>query len=325
MVKKKTLKLIQCKNRKYFYRKSFNCLSNPFILYSNNTEIKKITVEEEKHTPFKPINIREVFASKSPGLARIMPGFVYRYINRIMHIDFINDLLLRNGHLKGTEFVNQAIIEFNVSMHVHGLENVPDSGKFIFASNHPLGGFDGLLLLKTVDEKLGNPKFLTNDILLNIPQLRDVFVPVNKHGGHSREAAKLMDEAYNSDAQILIFPSGLASRKIRGKISDLEWKKHFITKAIKHKRDVIPVFVSGHNTNRFYRLANIRKFLRLKWNLEMFFLPDETMRHRNTDVHLYFGKPVPYTTFDSSKTHQQWAEWVKEMVYQLPVHVGNTN
>jgi putative hemolysin len=281
--------------------------------------------EEGKIVPFKPIDIREVFASKSPALARIIPGFVYRYINRIMHIGFLNDLLQRNGNLKGTAFVDQVVKEFNVKRYLHGLENVPGTGKYIFASNHPLGGFDGLLLLKTVDEKLGNPKFLTNDILLNIPQLRDVFVPVNKHGGHSRNAARQLSEAYNSEAQILIFPSGLASRKIKGKIVDLEWKKHFITKAVQYKRDVIPVFISGRNTNRFYRLAKIRKFLRIKWNLEMFFLPDETMRHQNTDVHIYFGKPVPWSAFDKTKTHKEWADWIKEKVYRLPVRVENTN
>lgn len=284
-----------------------------------------MTVEEEKIVPFKPIEIREVFASKSPGLARLLPGFVYRYINRIMHIDFVNDLLEQNGHLKGIAFINKIVEEFNVKLFLHGLENVPDSGKFIFASNHPLGGFDGMLLLKTVDEKLGKPRFISNDILMNIPQLKSLFIPVNKHGGHSRENARLLSEAYNSDVQILIFPSGLASRKIKGKIVDLEWKKHFISKAVQHKRDVIPVFVSGRNTDRFYRLANFRKFFRIKWNLEMFFLPDETMRHRNTDVHIYFGKPIPWSAFDRTKTHQKWAEWVKEKVYHLPEKVENPN
>jgi putative hemolysin len=153
---------------------------------------------------------------------------------------------------------------------------------------------------------------------MNIPQLKPVFAPVNKHGSHAREAARLLSEAYDSDAQILIFPSGLASRKIKGKIVDLEWKKHFITKSIQYKRDIIPVFISGRNSNRFYRLAKIRKFLRLKWNLEMFFLADETMKHRNSDIHLFFGKPIPYSTFNNSKTHKEWASWVKEKVYQLP-------
>jgi len=273
----------------------------------------------------KPIDMKEVIASKSPGLAKMIPGFVYRYLRRIMHIDFVNDLLKRYGHLEGVDFVNEAITEFNVKEHLYGLKNIPDSGRFIFASNHPLGGFDGLLLMKTVDKKLGKPRFLINDILMNIPQLKSMFVPVNKHGGHSRDAAKLLEETYESDAQILIFPSGLASRKIKGKIVDLEWKKHFISKAVQYKRDVIPVFIGGRNTNRFYRLARLRKFFRIKWNLEMFFLPDETMRHRNSDVHIYFGKPIPYTSFDRSKTHRQWAAVVKEKVYQLPVNTGGKN
>ncbi len=275
-------------------------------------------MEEKKESTFKPISIREIFASKNPGLAKLMPGFVYRYIHRIIHVDFINDFLERNGHLEGIPFIDQVVSEFNVREHLHGFENIPEKGRFIFASNHPLGGFDGLLLLRTVDKKPGNPRFLTNDILLNIPHLRSLFVPVNKHGGHSREAARTLSEAYRSEVQILIFPSGLASRKIKGKVVDLEWKKHFISKAIQYKRDVIPVFISGRNSNRFYRLAKIRKFLHIKWNLEMFFLPDETMRHRNADVHIFFGKPIPYQSFDRSKTHEEWADEVKKKVYLLP-------
>ena len=286
---------------------------------------KNYNLEPDIQKSYKAINIREVFAAKSPGIARFIPGFVFRYIHRILHIDFINDFLKRNGHLKGIEFVDQVVAEFNVKEHIHGLENVPDTGKFIFASNHPLGGFDGMLLMKTVDGKLGKVKFLANDILMNIPNLFEMFVPVNKHGGHAREAAKALSDVYNSEVQVLIFPSGLASRKIKGKIIDLEWKKHFISKSIKHKRDVVPVFIGGRNTNRFYRIDKIRKFFRIKWNLEMFFLPDETMKHRNSDVHIYFGKPIPYKTFDKNKTHIEWAEWVKEIVYELPGLLKKSN
>ena len=272
----------------------------------------------EKNPTIKTINIREVFASKSPRLARLIPGFIYSYLHRILRLDFINSILTNYGHLQGIEFVDNAVKMFNVKEHLHGQNNIPESGKYIFASNHPLGGFDSLLLMRNVDKKLGSFKFLVNDVLMNIPQLSSVFVPVNKHGAHPREAARAISGVYSSENQVLIFPSGLASRKIKGKIMDLEWKKHFITKAIQHKRDVIPVFISGRNSNRFYRLANLRKFFRIKWNLEMFFLPDETYHHRNADIHLYFGKPISYTTFNNSKTHQEWADWVKQQVYLLP-------
>jgi len=282
-------------------------------------------VEGAKTNTFKPISIREVFAGKSPRMAKLMPGFAYRYLTRILHIDFVNDLLRRTGQLKGIEFVDEVVKEFNVKEHIYGIENIPPSGRFIFASNHPLGGFDGMLLMKNVNKVLGELKFLTNDILMNIPNLRPMFVPVNKHGGHSRDAAKVMDETYRSDQQILIFPSGLASRKIKGKIVDLDWKKHFISKAIQYRRDVVPVFISGRNTNRFYRLAKVRKFLRIKWNLEMFFLPDETVKHRNTDVTIYFGKPISYTFFNKTKTHTEWANHIKELVYQLPAQFSTGN
>lgn len=266
---------------------------------------------------FKPINIREVFADKSPRLAKLLPGFIYRYIHNILHLDWINDFVAKNGHESGLNFVYRAVADFHITEHLHHAENIPESGRFIFASNHPLGGFDALLLMRIVDEKLGAFKFLANDILLKVPQLAPVFAPVNKHGGHAREVARALAETYKSDQQILIFPSGLASRKIKGKVMDLEWKKHFIAKSVQYKRDVIPVFISGHNSKRFYRIAKIRKFLRIKWNIEMFYLVDETMKHRNTNIHLYFGKPIPYATFDRSKSQNEWAKWVKEKVYML--------
>lgn len=272
----------------------------------------------QKSKAFKPINVREVFKDKSPGLAKLVPGFIYRYIHRILHLDWLNNFLTENGHEEGMDFVKKTVEDFNIEEHVHYIENIPDSGRFIFASNHPLGGFDSMLLMKNVNQKLGEFKFLANDILLKLPQLAPVFVPVNKHGSHGRKVAKLLTDTYESDQQILIFPSGLASREIKGKVVDLEWKKHFISKSIQYKRDIIPVFISGQNSKRFYRIAKIRKFLKLKWNLEMFFLVDETMKHRNTEIHLHFGEPIPYSTFDKTKTHKEWAQWVKNKVYDLP-------
>jgi len=282
-------------------------------------------VETKEDNAFKPINIRQIFKEKNPTLAKVIPGFIYNYIDNTLHIDFFNDFISRNHHLEGIEFVNQTITEFNVKEHIFGVENILEKGRFIFASNHPFGGFDALLLMRNVHKKLGELRFLANDILMSIPGLKAVFVPVNKHGSNSREMAEKLNELYESEIQIMIFPSGYASRKIKGKVIDLEWKKHFITKAIKHKRDVIPVFVGGQNSNRFYRVANWRKFFMIKWNIEMFYLPDELVKQKNANVYIYFGKPIPWQTFDNSKTHQEWAEWVKQSTYQLKQNTTNTN
>jgi len=273
----------------------------------------------EKQPPVKSINIREVFLEKNPKLAKRLPGFVYRYITRIMHIDEINELLANHGNERGIEFARSMVKAFNVHEVINGAENVPSSGRFIFASNHPLGGFDALLILCNIDRLLGQTVTLVNDVLMSIPQLTPIFVPLNKHGGHSKDVIRQIHEAYSSDKQILIFPSGLASRRMKGQIRDFEWKKHFIAKSIEYQRDVIPIHVSGRNSGFFYSLANFRTFFRLKWNLEMFYLADETFGHKNQKFNITFGKPISYTHFDKSKTFDQWAAEVRDIVYKLPI------
>ncbi|MCW0482514.1 1-acyl-sn-glycerol-3-phosphate acyltransferase [Gaoshiqia sediminis] len=282
-------------------------------------------MSEEYPNGIKPIDIKALFNEKNPRLARLLPGFVYRFINRVMHIREINEILANYGTLSGIDFANAMVNHFNVSQQVFGLENVPRQGRFIFAANHPLGGFDAMLLIHNVYNTAGDVRFLVNDVLMKIPQLESIFVPINKHGGHSREVANIIHTTYSSDAQILIFPSGLASRKIKGKITDTEWKKHFIQKAVEYQRDVIPVHISGRNTNFFYRLANLRTCLGIKWNLEMFFLPSETFKHKNQKFTLTFGQPIPYNTFDKSKSQLQWANEVREVLYRLPEQLAGKN
>ncbi|HZL08513.1 MAG TPA: 1-acyl-sn-glycerol-3-phosphate acyltransferase [Prolixibacteraceae bacterium] len=272
----------------------------------------------ENKEPLKPINIRELFLKKNPKLAKKLPGFVYRYITRIMHIDEINELFDKFGDNKGIEFARNMVNQFNVHETINGIENIPASGRYIFASNHPLGGFDALLILCNIDRLLGPPITLVNDVLMNIPPLKPIFIPLNKYGGHNKDLIRQLHEAYSSDKQILIFPCGYASRRIKGKIQDPDWKKHFIVKSIQYQRDIIPIHVSGRNSNFFYNLANFRKFFRIKWNLETFYLADETFGHKNQKFTITFGKPIPYTHFDKSKTPDQWAAEVRNIVYKLP-------
>ncbi|MDR1860640.1 MAG: 1-acyl-sn-glycerol-3-phosphate acyltransferase [Bacteroidales bacterium] len=267
---------------------------------------------------FTPIDIKALFAEKDPRMARLVPGFVYRYLTRVMHIPEINEIMGLYGHLEGMDFIEKIIEYFNVTQNVRGIENVPTGRRYVFAANHPLGGFDSMLLMSNVFHHFGDFRILVNDIMLKIAPLRALCIPIDKYGPGGRQFAHVVNAEYSSDRPIIIFPSGLASRKTGGQIRDLQWKKHFIQKAIEFGRDVVPVHISGRNTEFFYRLANIRKALHIKWNLEIFFLPDETFRHRNGNYTLTFGKPIPYATFDRSHSFQEWAEYVKKMVYSLP-------
>jgi putative hemolysin len=270
-------------------------------------------------TPAKPIQIdvEKVLRDKNPKLAGLLPGFIIRYLKRIVHQDDLNDILRNFADLHGSPFNDAALGFMGIRHHVHGIENLPKGGRYIFVSNHPLGGLDGMVFMSELSKHYREIKFPVNDLLLNIPNYAGIFLPVNKHGTLGREAARLMEEAYMSDCQILNFPAGICSRKIKGVITDLKWHKSFIVKAIQHQRDIIPCYFEGRNSSFFYNLSAFRGRLGIKANLEMLYLVDEMFRQKGKEIDLYFGKPIPWQTFDRSKSPQEWADTVRDKTYNL--------
>ena len=265
------------------------------------------------------INVDKVLRAKAGGMYKFIPGALIRYLERIVHQDEINEALLGMRDLKGLEFVESALIDrFGLEIEVVNPENLPVDGRVIVASNHPLGGLDGMALMHVIGKKRRDLKFVSNDILMELESLRDLFIAVNKHGRTNIGMVKMLEADFASDILILIFPAGLVSRRQGGRIMDLEWKKTFITKALQHKRDIVPVYIEGRNSNFFYNLANWRKRLGIKVNIEMLYLPDEMFRQQNKKLRIIFGKAVPYTTFTKKYTHFEWAQKIKEHVYALP-------
>lgn len=262
------------------------------------------------------IDLRKVMADKNPKLPKLIPNFIIRYLERIIHLDELNDFIERNNDKFGLDFVKAALDEFGVNIHVGGLENIPDKGRFLFASNHPLGGLDGMVLMWVVGQKRKDVLFPVNDILMNIPNMRDFFIPINKHGSNA-ENVRIIEDTFAGEKTMLYFPAGLCSRKQNKIIVDLDWKKTFITKSKRYKRDIIPVYFEGRNSNFFYNLANWRTRLGIKSNIEMLYLVDEMFKQKNEDIVITFGKPVPYTVFDKSKSDKEWADDMKKRVYAL--------
>lgn len=263
------------------------------------------------------IDVEKVLTSKNPALRKVIPRFLINYLKRVIHQDEINDFLVRNRHLKDAQLVASWLSFLKINYIVSGSENIPSEGRYIFVSNHPLGGLDGVVFIDELSKHFHNIKFPVNDILTNIENLSGIFIPINKHGNQGKEAARMIDEAYSSDCQILYFPAGLCSRKRSGVIKDLQWHKSFITKAVFHKRDIIPAYFSGRNSEFFYNLSNFRKMVGIKANIEMVYLADEMFRQKDKEIHLVFAERIPWQTFDKTRTPSEWAEWVKSRTYEL--------
>jgi len=263
------------------------------------------------------IDIAQVLKHKAPKTK--VPKFLVNYLRKIIHEKEINIIFKENPGLKNLEFIEAAFKYLDVTTSIEGKENLPPKGgRYIFASNHPLGGLDGIatgyLIGKEYDGKV---RFFSNDLMLFLHPMKEMFVPVNKVGIQSKGHAAMMQELYESDNHLVTYPAGMCSRKVNGKIVDLEWKKNFINKAVQYQRDVVPIYFEGRNSNFFYGLAIIRKFLGIKFNIEMMYLVDEMFKQKGNKFTIKIGKSIPWQTFDKSKTQTEWAQEVKDKVYKM--------
>lgn len=267
------------------------------------------------------IDIDAILHSKIGDKDRYVPRFLVNYLKKIVHQDECNEILSRHEGLYGLPWITETLKELGMDYVVKGEENLPSptNGKrYTFVSNHPLGGPDGMIYGKMLAERYdSNIRILVNDLLMNLPGLAPLCVPVNKVGKQSRNLPQAIDAAFSGDYHMFVFPAGLCSRRIDGKIHDLPWQKTFIQKSILYQRDIVPMYFSGHNSERFYRIASICKALHSPINIAMLYLADEMFLNSNKTFELRIGKPIPWQTFDKTRNARQWALWVEDEVYKL--------
>lgn len=278
---------------------------------------------EQEKKEFR-VDVEAIVRDKAGAKYKYIPGFVISWLKRILHQDEVNRFLTGRAAGKfGVDFLDECVDYLEMDMEVKGLDELPsnDGGRyFTIVSNHPLGGEDGVALGKLICHKYDSQMlYLVNDVLMNLKGLAPLCIPINKTGAQSRNFPKMVETAFQSQKNILMFPAGLCSRKQDdGSIRDLPWKKTFISKSIEYQRDVIPVHFSGRNSERFYNIARWCKRLNLKVNIAMLFLVDEMYKNVGKHFTVTFGKPIPWQTFtDKSKTPAEWAQWVHDRVYEL--------
>ncbi len=265
----------------------------------------------------KYIDIHKIFKDKNPGAYKWTPNFLINYVKKIVHEDQINALQNRATNLTGFAYCAEAMKEVGMHIHCKGIENIPQQGGFILASNHPLGGIDGMALLQTVGTVRQDIRFLVNDLLKSLENFGELFVPVNKLGSTSLQNLRRIEEEYKSERGVLIFPAGLVSRRQKGVIKDLDWNKSFVTKAVHYNKPIVPVHLSGQLSNWFYNLSAARKMIGIKANLEMLYLADEMFAQKGKDFFITIGQPIEASVFTKDKKTNEWANLVRDFVYEL--------
>lgn len=269
----------------------------------------------------KTIDIDGILRDKMGAKAKFVPRPLVAWLRHIIHQDEVNRYLWESRHLSGTEWLEECVRYLDMTLVIEGEENLPakDDGRlYTFVSNHPLGGADGVALGAIIGRHYdGRFRYLVNDLLMNLPGLAPVCIPINKTGGQSRGFPAMVESGFGSDSHMLMFPAGLCSRKNGGVIRDLEWKKTFVVKSVEHKRDVVPIHFGGQNSDFFYRLAGFSDRYVKKVNIAMLFLVDEMYKNVHKAFRVAVGKPIPWQTFDRSRTPAQWAQYVKDIVYGL--------
>ncbi len=274
-------------------------------------------MSEEENTIVR-IDIDAIVRSKAGRKAWLIPRFLTRMVERLVHQEFINTYLAQ-GRV-GVDFCKGVIEYLGVTVNVEGEENLPPaSSPCIVVSNHPLGAIDGVTLGYVIGRHYdGHVKYLVGDLLMNLKGLAPLCVPVRQSGKQQgRDFPLMVNKAFGGQDNVIMFPAGLCSRKQDdGQIRDTEWHKFFIKKSVQYRRDVVPVHFLGENSPRFYRVARFCK----RWHLPNFaklLLPDEMYRSQGQTYAVRIGKPIPWQTFDHTRTPDHWAQWVKEKVYSL--------
>jgi 1-acyl-sn-glycerol-3-phosphate acyltransferase len=270
----------------------------------------------------KFIDVEKVLQEKAYKLYRWLPRFAINWLKRKLHEDDINEAMVHLKDDEGLEFNRKGLEKLGAKVESVNSELVPKTGSVIIAANHPLGGLDGMALIKSVGDIRPDVRFFVNDILKNLKNYGEIFVAVNKVGASSTKSLRTMEEVFMTECAVLFFPAGLVSRKQNGLVRDLTWKKSFVTQAIDHKRMIQPVFIEGENSKFFYNFANFRKKIGIKANIEMLFLPDEMFKAKKATIRIHYSKPFDTSILDNRKTHKQWSDLIYQYIYSAEFMKG---
>lgn len=242
--------------------------------------------------PVRHVDVMELLRAKNSRLARRFPGGLVGMLKRLSHESTLNRAIVRMAGLCGCEFVDAVLARLEITFEVTGMERLPDSPHFVACANHPTGGIDGLIMMSLLCRRYGSVRVPANDLLMVLGGLGELLVPVDKHGSNAANL-RAYQQMYASGYPVLLFPAGRTARPLGGALREFPWNKAFVKQARLSGRKIVPVYLSGKNSRRFYFFWRLRRAFGIKANLEMFLLVDELLRRRGERRHVRIGAPQP--------------------------------
>jgi putative hemolysin len=246
-----------------------------------------------------------------------LPRFVVRYFERILHQDEINQFIIDHKDYYDIEFCHAIMRYFNINVVIEGAEKIPANERIVIVMNHPLGGMDAMAFISGVAHIRKDYKFIVNDLLLNLKNLQGLFLGVNKFGKNDGSTRNKIDNLFESDDTVCIFPAGKVSRRIQGKIVDLEWKKTFVTLSRKYNRKIVPIYIDGELSNFFYRLFELRQKVGIKTNVEMMYLADEMFKQKNKTIRFTVRDCIDMENFHPGENDKEVSDRIRNILYEI--------
>ncbi len=244
-----------------------------------------------------------------------MPHIVLRVLERLLHERDINRLLHGGEGLAPHDFLRYIFRELDVRARVECVEPLDSSGRYLFVANHPFGALDGMLLADMLLERWRDVGVVVNDMLMHIEPLRELWIPVSKRGRQSMAEGERYHEAFASSRQILTFPAGVCSRVVNGRVADLRWHARFVRDAERYDRRIVPVYVDGALSKRFYDIYRLRCAVGFSLNVERLLLVDELFAQSGQKIRIVVGQPIDVKSLRGNVVERCCQ--VRECVYSL--------
>lgn len=238
---------------------------------------------------------------------------------KVLKISTLNDVYNRNKHLSDVEFLNAILNEFQIKFEIpeEDLKRLPKEGPYITVSNHPLGGIDGILLLKLMLEREPNFKIIANFLLHRIEPMKPYIMPVNPFENHKDAKSSVVGLKetlkHLSDGKPLgLFPAGEVSTYKDGKlVVDKPWEDGAIKLIKKAQVPVVPIYFHAKNSKLFYFLSKINDTLRTAK------LPSELLTQKHRVIKVRVGKPISVAEQNEFESMESYADFLRKKTYML--------